>query len=206
MANHNDGTVTTLFNNQNGTFTPTVHSIGSGAHSGPQALAFHGSGTSLQMAVANSNDNTVSILNSNGDGSFAPQTIVSTGKGPDDLTFADFNGDGIADLAVSNYTDGTVDLLLASPNPGGKLHPCRVVQGRQYPYSAAVADIDSDGTPDIVVSNCFSNNTGTLLSGTLIAVPYAGIALTTGDNIQASYAPDANSKYAESISNYTATH
>jgi len=68
------------------------------------------------------------------------------------------------------------------------------------PYSAAVGDIDSDGTPDVVVSNCFSNNTGALLSGTQIAVPYTGFSLTAGHSLDAVYTPDSNSNYASSTS------
>ncbi len=43
------------------------------------------------------------------------------------------------------------------------------------PYSAAVGDLNQDGTPDLVVSNCFSNNIGVLLSGTQISVPYSDL-------------------------------
>ena len=113
VANYSDGTVTTLLNNQNGTFTSHAISVGSGAHSGPQSLAIHGLGSTLLLAVANYNDNTVSVMHSNGSGAFGTQTIVPVGKGPDDVNFADFNGDGLEDLVVSNYTSGTVNLVLA---------------------------------------------------------------------------------------------
>jgi len=198
VANYRDGTVTTLLNNQNGTFTATVHSVGSGAGSGPQALAIEGTGSSLQLAVANYKDNTVSVFKSAGDGTFGAQTIVNVGVGPDDLSFADFNGDGIQDLVVSNYTDGTVDLLLGSG--GGSYSLIGPFKVGNKPYSAAVADLDSDGTPDLVVSNCFSNNTGVLLSGTQIAVPYSGLSLPSGNTLNAAYAPDGASSYGASTS------
>ena len=198
VANYSDGTVTTLLNKQNGTFTASTISVGSGAHSGPQALAINGSGTSLLLAVANYLDNTVSVMKSNGSGGFGAQTIVPVGKGPDDVNFADFNGDGISDLGVSNYTDGTVNLALGSS--GGTytvLSPFKVGTG---PYSAAVGDLNLDGTPDVVVSNCFSNNTGALLDGTQIAVPFSGLSLTTANQYNASYTPDSSSKYGSSTS------
>ena len=198
VANYSDGTVTTLLNNQNGTFTSHTISVGSGAHSGPQALAIHGSGSSLLLAVANYNDNTVSVMHSNGSGAFGTQTIVPVGKGPDDVNFADFNGDGLEDLVVSNYTSGTVNLALASLAGGYSVQgPFKVGNN---PYSAAVGDLDLDGTPDVVVSNCFSNNTGVLLDGTQISVPYSGLSLAAGHQLNAAYTPDSNSKYGSSIS------
>jgi len=194
VANYNDGTVTTLLNNENGTFTATTISVGSG----PQALAVNGSGSALLLAVANFKSNTISVLKSTGSGAFGAPTIVSVGKGPDDVSFADFNGDGIPDLVVSNYTDNTVSLVIGSA--GGTYTALAPFNVGDSPYSAAVGDLDLDGTPDIVVSNCFSDNTGVLLSGTRISVPYSGLALVPGDSLHATYTPDGSSKYGTSTS------
>jgi hypothetical protein len=157
-----------------------------------------GSGSSLQLAVANYLDNTVSVLKSNGDGTFGTQTIVHVGRGPDDLSFADFNGDGVEDLVVSNYLDGSVDLLLGSS--GGSYTLTGPFTIGNNPYSAAVGDLDGDGTPDLVVSNCTSNNTGVLRTGTQISVPYNGLGLVPGDTLNAAYTPDGTSKYGPSTS------
>ena len=198
VANYSDGTVTTFLNNQSGGFTVSTISVGSGAGSGPQALAINGSGSSLLLAVANFKDNTVSVMQSQGNGNFGAQTIVNVGKGPDDVNFSDFNGDGIPDLAVANYTSDTVNLVM------GNAAASYVVLGPfsvgSSPYSAAVGDVNLDGTPDIAVPNCFSNNTGVLLDGTEISVPYSGLSLTPGDTLNSSYSPDSNSKYGPSTS------
>jgi CSLREA domain-containing protein len=195
VANYEDGTVTTLLNNEGGGFTASTLNVGSGPNSGPQALAVTGTGSSLKLAVANYNDNTVSVMTSNGDGTFGAQTAVAVGKGPDDVNFADFNGDGIPDLVVTNYTDSTVDLLLGQSSGSYSLvGPFPVGNS---PYSAAVGDLDLDGTPDLVVSNCFSNSTGVLLDGTQIAVPFSGLTFQSGDTILAVYTPIA-SPYAGS--------
>ena len=196
VANYGDGTVTTLLNNENGTFAKTPIPVGNIAASGPQALAINGSGSSLLLAVANYNDNTVSVLQSNGNGTFGAQEIVNVGKGPDAVSFADFNNDGIQDLAVANSTDGTLSLVIGGGTPA-VLGP---FGAGNTPVSAAVGDLDGDGTPDIVVANKLSNNTGVFLSGTQISVPYTGLSLTAGDTVNSTYTPDGASKYGASTS------
>ena len=114
------------------------------------------------------------------------------------MNFADFNGDGIPDLVVSNYTDGTVNLALGSS--GGSYTVLGPFKVGNNPYSAAVGDLNLDGTPDVVVSNCFSNNTGVLFDGTQIAVPFSGLSLAAGNQYNASYTPDSSSKYGSSTS------
>ena len=194
VANYRDGTVTILLNNQNGTFAASNITVGSG----PQALAITGTGTNLLLAVANYTSNSVSVMQSNGNGTFAPQKVVTVSSGPDDVSFADFNGDGIPDLAVANYGSGTVSLVLGSA--GGSYTALSPFTIGDNPYSAATGDLNGDGTPDVVVSNCFSDDTGVLLGGTQISVPYSGLALNPGDTLNATYAPDGSSKYGSSTS------
>jgi hypothetical protein len=194
VANYSDGTVTILLNNKNGTFAASHITTGSG----PQALAITGTGTNLLLAVANYLGNSISVLPSNGNGTFGSAKLVSVGHGPDDVSFADFNGDGIPDLAVANYTDGTVSLVLGSS--GGSYTALAPFQAGDNPYSAAVGDLDRDGTPDLVVANCFSNDTGVMLAGTQISVPYSGLSLVPGDSLHATYTPDGSSKYGSSTS------
>jgi hypothetical protein len=99
---------------------------------------------------------------------------------------------------VSNYLDGSVDLLLGSS--GGSYTLTGPFTVGNNPYSAAVGDLNGDGTPDLVVSNCFSNNTGVLRAGTQISVSYSGLGLVPGDILQAAYTPDGTSKYGPSTS------
>jgi FG-GAP repeat len=99
---------------------------------------------------------------------------------------------------VSNYTDSTVNLALGSS--GGSYTVVGPFSVGNSPYSAAVGDLNLDGTPDLAVANCFSNNTGVLLDGTLISVPYSGLSLPAGDSFNASYTPDGVSKYGSSNS------
>ncbi|MCI0350383.1 MAG: VCBS repeat-containing protein, partial [Acidobacteriales bacterium] len=60
-------------------------------------------------------DNGVTILLRMGDGTFQLAGSFAAGPSPFSLTTGDFNGDGVPDLAVANYTtNGAVSVLLNS--------------------------------------------------------------------------------------------
>jgi hypothetical protein len=90
--------------------------------------------------------------------------------------------DGIEDLVVSNNTDGTINLIFRQAGCYSVLGPIKIGNN---PYSAAVDDLDLDGSPDIVVSNCFSNNTVVRISGANISVPYPGLSFAPGPMLNA---------------------
>src|ERR1700722_6127165 len=64
---------------------------------------FNGKGR-LDLAVVNQNDNTLTVLLGNGLGGYtpAPDSPFTTQLVPFSVAIADFNGDGKADVAVSN--------------------------------------------------------------------------------------------------------
>src|SRR5208337_484831 len=65
------------------------------------------------LATASNHDNTASVLLGKGDGTFQPQQTYGTGIQPYGVATGDFNGDGFADLAVTNSgAPGTVSVLL----------------------------------------------------------------------------------------------
>jgi hypothetical protein len=151
-----EGTVSVLLGNGHGGFSPAPNSpipVGR-VHSSVVVGDFNGDGK-LDLAVTNILDNTVSVLLGNGDGTFhaAPNSPIPVGSGPDSLAVADFNGDGILDLAVANQ-EGTVSLALGNGD-GSFLAPnaADTISVGGSPNSIAVGDLNHDGMPDIVTAN-----------------------------------------------------
>jgi hypothetical protein len=80
-------------------------------------------------------------------------TTIPVGSRPDAIIAGDFNNDGKLDLAVANYGDGTITLLLGNGDgtftqPSGS--PYAVGKG---PFSLAAADFNGDGKLDLAVAN-----------------------------------------------------
>ena len=150
------GSLTILLANGDGTFTPTPATVPTGH--GPIALAtgqfnLKGNADHTDLAVANEADNTVSILLSNGDGTFtqAPGSPITVGRNPSSIAVADFNGDGVPDLAITNETDNTMTILLGNGN--GTFVPAL---GSPYatgntPVSVVSADFNGDTFNDLAV-------------------------------------------------------
>ena len=108
--------------------------------------------------------------------SFAPQQTHLTGNGPFSLAIGDLNGDGLPDIAVANYTSGTVGVLLnttsyveatAAGVPSPDFIQAAAPAAGTNPYSVTVADINGDGRPDLVVAN-FGSDTVSVLMNTSV--------------------------------------
>jgi hypothetical protein len=104
----------------------------------------------------------VAVLLGNGDGTFrTPVTFGSGGFNAQSLAVADVNGDGKLDLVVANLCvtgrdcskDGAVGVLLGNGDGTFQL-AVAYDSGGSDTQSVAVADVNGDGKPDIVVANC----------------------------------------------------
>jgi hypothetical protein len=82
--------------------------------------------------------------------SFAAPVIYGAGTNSFSLAVGDFNGDGKPDLAVANYYQGTVSVLVGNGD-GSFREPVSYGTGG-YPQSVAVGDFDGDGKLDIAVA------------------------------------------------------
>jgi hypothetical protein len=128
-----------------------------GTNPGSLAIAdFNGDGIP-DLVIANYGDNNVSILLGKGDGTFQAPRTYPAGSNPWSVAVGDFNMDGIPDIVVANWADHTLSVLLGNGDgtfqaqtkyPVGDGPLSSPVSGT---LSLAVADVNQDGKPDIVV-------------------------------------------------------
>jgi hypothetical protein len=166
VANTQGNSVSVLMSNGNQTFQSRLD-YNAGTNPKTVAVAdFNGDGIP-DLVLADSNCpnypscgvSKISLLLGNGDGSFQGPAYFSTGTDTDPrfIAVADFNGDGIPDLAVANYATGTVSIMLGNGNGTFQTHV-------DYPVGTTGFDTSSEPTsiavgnfngkyPDIVVTN-----------------------------------------------------
>jgi hypothetical protein len=160
VVNESSNSVTLLRGKGDGTFTALPVSLATGI--GPHAIAvadFNGDGIP-DLAVVNDGSSaggTVTVLLGNGDGTFtASPTSPETAGCDDSIAVADFNGDGIPDLAVTNGCSNTVTVLLGNGDgtflPAAKSPPTGI-----QPISITVGDFNGDGIPDLATANSGDN-------------------------------------------------
>jgi Bacterial Ig-like domain (group 3)/FG-GAP-like repeat len=177
VANFQGNSMSVIMSNGNQTFQSRLDY---NAGTNPKAVAvadFNGDGIP-DLALADSNCpnypncgvSQISILLGNGNGSFQGPRYSSTGTDTDPkfIAVADFNGDGIPDLAVANYATGTVSVMLGIGNGTFQTHV-------DYPVGTTGVDTSSEPTsiaignfngkyPDIVVTNYYDNTISVLLN------------------------------------------
>lgn len=109
--------------------------------------------------------NALSILLGDGKGSFslAKGSPFATGHYPGTVAAGDLNADGIADIVVPNYDDGTLTVYLGGRN-GINLAPFSPIRVGRTPHGVAIADLNHDGKGDIVVAQEEDNDVLVLLS------------------------------------------
>jgi ankyrin repeat protein len=103
---------------------------------------------------------------------FAAQTTYSVGSQPWFVAAADVNGDNKIDIIVANSGSNNVGVLLNTGNGTFTSQTTYSTGSGSVPYSVAVADVNGDNKPDIIVANSGLNSTSILLNignGTFIA-------------------------------------
>jgi hypothetical protein len=116
-------------------------------------LDISNAGTVLGAATLNGGQTGLNWLNS---------SSPATGVNPSSIATADFNGDGIPDMAIANSNGNSLTILLG--NGDGTFTPVsETPQTGSTPVFVAVADFNGDGKADLAVANLNSNSLTILL-------------------------------------------
>jgi FG-GAP-like repeat/Bacterial Ig-like domain (group 3)/FG-GAP repeat len=150
-------TTTTIAQSGNpGNYTLTASVAGQGLLSPTGTVSFldtSNGGSLLGTAVLGHAKTALSWLNSQS---------PATGIAPSSVAVADFNGDGIPDLAVANSNSSSLTILLGNGD-GTFTATASGPQTGSGPSSLAVGDYNSDGKIDLAVANATSNSLTILL-------------------------------------------
>ncbi|PYX32539.1 MAG: hypothetical protein DMG77_03100 [Acidobacteria bacterium] len=164
-----DGSVGVLLGNGDGTFQKATTYDTKYAIDSVAGADVNGDGK-LDLLVASGGNSRVGVLLGNGDGTFQPVVIYESGGiGSHSVAVADVNGDGKPDLVVANICDtsancahGSVSVLMGNGD-GTFQTAVSYDPGGTGAWSVAVADVNGDGKPDLVVAIFFYNTVGVLL-------------------------------------------
>jgi hypothetical protein len=142
----------------------------------------------LDIVTGNA-DGSISVLLNKGNGTFNPGTLITSMTSisalPNYLTFADFNGDGKMDIAVS--TNSSVTAVYVLPGNGNGTFGTPIQTSLPYyPITLAAADFNKDGKADLLVTTTANgctngdrgyaflkgNGSGSFAPGPLNCLPY----------------------------------
>jgi photosystem II stability/assembly factor-like uncharacterized protein len=178
VANFNSNTVSVLRNNTPvGGFISFENQVVTGTNAGPWMLAIadYDQDGLLDIAVTCTNSNTVSFLRNVTSGStmaFSFTLSAPAGFAVSGITADDLDGDGYADVVVSNVNANTITVLRNDSFAGslsfsGNSFPT----GAQPHYTLAIADIDGDGKKDILVPNSNEHTLSILRNQIVVFTP-----------------------------------
>ena len=119
------------------------------------------------LVFASANGNMVGVLLGNGNGTFRTEVDYPV-PGASWVGVADFNGDGIPDLAVSNSQNDAFNsshFYVLQGNGDGTFRAATAfaVTGTVYPNALAIGDFNGDGKADLALASSWENRVAVFL-------------------------------------------
>ena len=160
--------LTVLLGNGDGTFRLSQDHVGSGP--GPMVVGdFNGDGM-LDLAVSywppfGLGRGNVMVYRGNGDGTFnnlafpPPQYTERLLGAP---VAADFNGDGVLDIAVKGLSGSSIAVMLG--NGDGSLQSATLLRTQFLSHFLVAADLDNNGAPELIELNGPGNSVNVLMN------------------------------------------
>ena len=137
------------------------------------------------LAIANERANSVSVLRNTTVTaslfSFAGKVDFATGSSPNCVVAGDVDGDGKAELVISNYASSNVSVLRNTSTPGSNTVSFAAKADFATginPFCVTLGDADGDGKIDLVTANAGANTISVLrntsTAGSLTASSFTG--------------------------------
>src|SRR3989338_5369741 len=139
--------------------------------------------------------NGVGLLFGKGDGTFETPITSSLGTFPSNGTLGDFNADGLIDIAVSDFSEDKIYILLtnASFSVSTMVQNATSYDTGDQPTELSAADFNGDGDLDIaLIRSGFASTSFSIFLGNGDGTFQTGVAYTTGSAAHALAIGDFN--------------
>ncbi len=208
-CNASDGTTSVFMNSGNGTMAlagnvsaPTPEAI---------AVADMNSDGKPDLLISDYGQKTVSVALGNGDGTFQTPVAYSLDGYAPSVAVADMDADGKLDVAVG-YFYPAIGIGVLKGNGDGTLNAVTdYATGQGHGFGVTLADLNSDGTPDLISADINSGDSAlkalaillnvTKATGTVSNVAVAG-PVAQQEQLQGVYSGDAHYNASSSAGIY----
>ena len=114
-----------------------------------------------EIIVSNWGSSNLSVFkntSTSGSISFATKVDFTIGTGATFIATGDIDGDGKADIAVSNYNSNSISILRNTSTSSIINFSISTISAGSLPFGMSLGDLDNDGKLDIVMTNYGSGN------------------------------------------------